>query len=231
VFWIELNECACWMRCLAKFDVWLFVLKAFSCLLNLTAKLLPVCPTYALLQSGHVRLYVSDCARISDVCCLCINNLWMVLLVRHAIPRSVILNRFVIKVVFSKAGERIPFLCRGSHSFVWGDGGLSRGWWVVWVDRKSLFCMLRIVFSSASYSFSCRLYVFRLLYRNLTAACFVLGWVVGGVGDYRVCESWFSVYGRLPTGGGSLVGDVEVVYVIVGLDFGSELQVGCIVLK
>jgi len=85
--------------CLAKFDVWLFVLKAFLCSLNLTAKLLPVFPTYALLQSGHVSLYTPDCVYLSDVCCLCINSLWMVVLIHSAIPRLVFLNRFVIKVV------------------------------------------------------------------------------------------------------------------------------------
>ena len=41
-----------------------------------------------------------------------------------------------------------------------------------------------------------------------------LGWMIGGVGDYRVCESWFSVYGCLPKGGGSLDCDVEVVYLV-----------------
>ena len=51
---------------------------------------------------------------------------------------------------------------------------------------------------------------------------FVLGWVVGGEGDYRVCASGFSIYGCLPTGGGSLDGDVKVVY-LVGLSFGCEL--------
>ena len=81
-----------------KFEVWLFILKAFLCSLNLTAKLLSVCPTYILLQS-HVSLYAPDCAYLSDVCCLCINNLRMVLLVRNAIPRSVFLKRFVMKVV------------------------------------------------------------------------------------------------------------------------------------
>jgi len=35
-------------------------LNAYSCSLNLTAKLRPVWPTYALLQSGHVSLYAPD---------------------------------------------------------------------------------------------------------------------------------------------------------------------------
>jgi len=55
---------------------------------------------------------------------------------------------------------------------------------------------------------------------------FVLGWVVGGVGDYCVCKSGFSVYGCVPTGGGSFDGDVKVVYLVVGLGLSCELQVG-----
>ena len=132
MFWIELNECTCSMRCLAKFDVWLFVLKAFLCSLNLTAKFLPVSPTYALLQSGHVNLYTPDCAYLSDVCCLCISNRWMVLLVRNAIPRSVFLNRFVIKVVSFPTQVNIAHFCivvavRSSGAMVVCLGG--GGWY------------------------------------------------------------------------------------------------------
>ena len=99
------------MRCLANFDLWLFVLKAFLCSLNLTAKLVPVCPTYALSQSVHVSLYTPDCAYLSDVCCLCINNLSMVFLVRSAIPRSVLLNRFVIRVVSFPMQVTVAHFC------------------------------------------------------------------------------------------------------------------------
>jgi hypothetical protein len=135
--------------CLAKFDVWLFVLNAFLCPLNLTVKFLPVCPTYALLQLGHVSLYTPDCAYLSDVCCLCTNNLWMVLLVRNAIPMSVFLNRFVIKVVSFPTSVNVANFCivvviRSSGAMVECLGG---GGWYGWIG-KSLFCMmLRIVFS------------------------------------------------------------------------------------
>ena len=48
------------------------------------------------------------------------------------------------------------------------------------------------------------------------------GWISRG---YSVCECWFSVYGYLPTGGGSLDGDVGVVDLVAGLSFSCELQV------
>jgi len=61
----------------------------------------------------------------------------MVLLVRNAIPRSGLFEQVCDKSsLFPNVGERSPFLYRGSHSFVWRDGNLSRGWWVVWVDRE-----------------------------------------------------------------------------------------------
>ena len=62
------------------------------------AKFLPVCPTYALPQSGHVNLYTPDCECISVFCCLCINSLCMVLLVQKAILMLVFLNRLVMKL-------------------------------------------------------------------------------------------------------------------------------------
>jgi hypothetical protein len=62
--------------------------------------------------------------------------------------------------------------------------------------------------------------------QELYGSVFVLGWVVGGVGDYCVRKSGFSIYGCLPTGGGSLDGEVKVVYLVTGLGFSCELQVG-----
>jgi len=47
--------------------MWLLVLNACLCSLNLTTKLHPVCPTYALLQSGHVNLYAPEHAYLSGV--------------------------------------------------------------------------------------------------------------------------------------------------------------------
>jgi hypothetical protein len=95
---MELNECECSMKCLAKLELWLLVLNAFLCSLNLAKKLLPFCPTYVLLQSGHVSLYTPDRVYLSGAYCLCVSSDWMVF-VRSVILRSVFLNRFVMKVV------------------------------------------------------------------------------------------------------------------------------------
>jgi hypothetical protein len=43
------------------------VLKAYLCSLYLTVKLWPVCPIYALLQSGQVNLYAPDFVYLSGV--------------------------------------------------------------------------------------------------------------------------------------------------------------------
>jgi hypothetical protein len=93
MLWIGPKECACSIKCLAKFEEWLAVLKAFLCSLKCVVKFLSVCPTYAFPQSGHVNLYTPDCECISVFCCLCINSLCMVLLVRKAIFMLVFLNR------------------------------------------------------------------------------------------------------------------------------------------
>jgi len=88
------KECVCSIRCLAK-----FVLNVALCSLNLAKKFLPVCPTYALLQSGQVSLYTPDCVHLSALfinCLLCMSIFWMELLVRIAIFRAVFLNKLVI---------------------------------------------------------------------------------------------------------------------------------------
>ena len=61
------NEWDCSITCFAKLDMWLLVLNAYLCSLNLVAKFRPVCPTYALLQSGQVNLYAPEQAYISGV--------------------------------------------------------------------------------------------------------------------------------------------------------------------
>lgn len=62
-------------------------------------KRLPVCPTYDFLQSGHVNLYTPNNDNFSDIWFLCIRRLCMVLSVRYAILRSVLMNRLVMYVV------------------------------------------------------------------------------------------------------------------------------------
>ena len=84
VLWMGQKECVCSMRCLAK----LAVLNAFLRSWNRVAKLLPVCPKYALLQSGHINLYTPDRECMSEVCWLCINSFCIALLVRNAIFMS-----------------------------------------------------------------------------------------------------------------------------------------------
>ena len=63
----------------------------------------------------------------------------------------------------------------------------------------------------------------RSVVQELHGSVFVLDWVVGGVGDYCVRKSGFSVYGCFPTGGSSWDGEVKVVYLVVGLGFSCEL--------
>ena len=78
-----------------KLDVWLF-LKAFSCSLNRVTKRLPVCPTYALLQSGQVNLYIPDREYLSGLGFLWASRLPMLFVVRSAIFSCVFLSRFVM---------------------------------------------------------------------------------------------------------------------------------------
>ena len=68
VLWMGPNECVCSMRCFAKLKGLLPVLNAILCSWNRMAKLQPVCPTYAFLQSGHVKLYTPDRECMSVVC-------------------------------------------------------------------------------------------------------------------------------------------------------------------
>ena len=97
VLWMGPKECVCSVRCSANLEELLAVLNAFLCDWNHAAKLQPVFPTYALLQSGRVSLYTPD--RMSEVCCLCINNFCMLMLVRNAIFMSVFLNMLLMNVV------------------------------------------------------------------------------------------------------------------------------------
>jgi hypothetical protein len=68
--------------------------------------------------------------------------------------------------------------------------------------------------SSSWYSSASKLYVFNLLYRNLTAAylCCV---VIRRVWYYGVSKRRFSVDGCFPAGGSFLNGCVKIVYCVV----------------
>ena len=71
-------------------------LKVFSCSLNRVTKRLPVCPTYALLQSAHVNMYIADSEYLSGLWFLLDSILPMVFVGRNAIFSCVFRNRFVI---------------------------------------------------------------------------------------------------------------------------------------
>ena len=84
-------------------------LNAFLCSLNLRVKHRPVCPTYALLQSGHVSSYAPDLLYFSRVGDFVISSFWNVLLVRRVILMSAFLKMFVIKLV------SLPKYVKGVH--------------------------------------------------------------------------------------------------------------------
>ena len=92
--------------------MFLLDLNAFLCSLNLCVKLLPVCPTYALLQSRHVSLCALDLLYLSRVWGFGISRFWRVLLVCNVILSSVVLKRFVIKVV------SLPVYVKGAHLYL-----------------------------------------------------------------------------------------------------------------
>ena len=151
--------------------MWLLVLKACLCSLNLSMKLRTVCPTYTLLQSGHVSLYAPERVYFSVGWGLGISCRWMVLFMRRAILRSVFFNRLVMKVV------SLPMYVNGTHLYVVLLPSLTNvvtRFWVgglcMWVEKPLLVRMLWMVSSSSLYSFSFRWYVYNLLYRNLIAA-------------------------------------------------------------
>jgi hypothetical protein len=73
--------------------------KARLCSLNPVLKSRPVCPTYALLQSRHVRLYTPDSVNLLGICVWQFKCASKPLLVQQAMFRSVCLNNFVMYLV------------------------------------------------------------------------------------------------------------------------------------
>jgi len=127
--WMGLKECVCSIKCLAKLDDWLAVLNAFLCSVKRVTKFLPVCPTYAFPQSGHVNLYTPDCECISVFCCLCDSSVGMELLILNAIFVS----------LFEKVGDEVGFftdVCESGPLRCWGLCArigclffVGVGWW------------------------------------------------------------------------------------------------------
>ena len=79
------------------FGIIRYVAVGFECVLcslNLSKKLISICPIYTLLQSWHVNLYALDHEYLSVAQCFGISNF-----VRSEILRSVFFNRFVMNVV------------------------------------------------------------------------------------------------------------------------------------
>jgi hypothetical protein len=120
---------------------------------------LPVCPTYALLQSGHINLFTPERAYLLGGWRCGISNFWMVLVVRRAVFRSLFLNRLVMNVV------SLPMYVKGTHLYVVVFVSLTNvlvgrlwvGGLCVWAGKPLLDRILRMVSSSSSlYSFSFR---------------------------------------------------------------------------
>jgi hypothetical protein len=62
------NVCCCVAACSTYLEVWRLYWRALLCLLYLVLKSRPVCPMYALLQSGHERVYTPERVKMSRVC-------------------------------------------------------------------------------------------------------------------------------------------------------------------
>ena len=87
----------------------------------------PVCPTYTLLQSGHVSLYAPDLLYLSWVWGFVISSFWSVLLVHRVILISAFLKMFVIKVVSLPKYVKRAHLCVFFWFLAGGCSRLSRG--------------------------------------------------------------------------------------------------------
>ena len=179
----------------------------FECMFVLIISLIeasPVCPIYALSQSGHVSLYAPERVYLSGVMCFCISRFWIVLRVLSAIFRPVFLNRLVIYAV------SLPTYVKDAHFCVWVPVFLSEGVvgecpmvgvLCVWIGNPLFSMMPRMVFSSSLYSSLCRWYSFSLLCIKPYGCVFVLGRVVWGIWDNGVGNGRFSIYGNFPVGG------------------------------
>jgi hypothetical protein len=86
-------------------------LKAYLFSLYLSVKLRPVCPIYALLQSGQINLCTPDYVYTLGVWWWGVSSFWTVFVVRQAIFRSIFLNRLVMKVVSLPVYVNVVHLC------------------------------------------------------------------------------------------------------------------------
>jgi hypothetical protein len=142
VLWMGLKGCVCSIRCLAKLEEWLAVLKAFLCSLKHVAKFLPVCPTYAFPHSGHVNLYTPDheCTYICLLLFMIQQSLYSVLISEGNLHVGFLEHISDESSFFSNVREGSPLwcLCACSYLFlisVWGWLWSGRVDWegiVVW---------------------------------------------------------------------------------------------------
>ena len=118
------------LRCFAKLEVWLWLLKAFSCSLKRVANFLPVCPMYALLQSGQVSLYTPDSENLSEGGCLWVSKfpwcgvprLFLFFLIDLWCRRFLSLFTWSWPIFFWWYGVQLGFL-----GYVWGFCGNRSG--------------------------------------------------------------------------------------------------------
>jgi len=90
------KEWASSVMCFAKLEVVLWLCYAVLCSLYREANLPPVCPIYALWQSGQVNLYIPDREYLSCGRSLWLSRLANVCVVRNAILRYILLKMFVM---------------------------------------------------------------------------------------------------------------------------------------
>ena len=93
-------------------EAWLLVLNAFLCPLYISAKPLPVCPMYALLQSRHVSLNAPERMYLSGTSYFRFGSFWILLFVLSAILRPAFLNKFVINMV------SLPMYINDAHFYL-----------------------------------------------------------------------------------------------------------------
>ena len=148
VFWMAPMGWSCSMRCCAYLDVWLLVWNACLCSLKRIAKFLPVCPTYALLHTGHVSLYIPDCVYLSVLCVVCVSLLLMVLFVLYAILRLVFLNMLVMNVVSLPVYVNVVHFCFSVNAVFLCISGLCLVGFCGWIGKELFVRILWIVCSS-----------------------------------------------------------------------------------
>ena len=125
------NVCEFTRRCWAKLEFVLLDLKDERCSLYLCKKLLPVCPTYALLQSGHDSLYIPLAEYLSGKCSYVERYAPNEFLVLYAIFRFVFLKICVMYLVSLPMYVKVIHFCFCVSVFV-GFGSL-------WLEFKFLW--------------------------------------------------------------------------------------------